>query len=384
MKMALTEILLVLTGIICAETKLVHVDLAVTGCSSCDGEDMKGLDGEEMAHADWQAKKYVMTLPEFVDPFTYSEGTYEAAVAQQQICKANLETVIKAYRHPAVAEAPPMSSIYPRDDVQLGTANTLICLIQGFYPPHINVTWTRNDKPVTAGVSTSQLRMNVNDGTYSQFSTLQFTPEEGDIYTCTVEHSALDRPLTREFAAPVVNLRLGKASVGGQPAILVCSAYDFYPKMIKLTWYRDGKEVTGDVISSEELADGDWYYQIHSHLEFTPKAGEKISCMVEHSSLKEPLVLQWDPPMPRTERAKIAVGVAALVLGFIVMVAGFIYYERSCRVSGAKMKKKPVLWGLDVDTAHKGMKSALWWLNSVTMPCDDTPVKTPAKLCQEY
>ncbi|XP_063051579.1 rano class II histocompatibility antigen, A beta chain-like isoform X1 [Engraulis encrasicolus] len=184
-----------------------------------------------------------------------------------------------------------------------------------------------------------------------------------------------------QTAEPVVKLKLGKASIGGQSAILVCSAYDFYPKMIKLTWYRDGKEVTGDVISSEELADGDWYYQIHSHLEFTPKAGEKISCMVEHSSLKEPLVVHWDPSMPRPEKTKIAVGVAALVLGFIVMVAGFIYYERSSRVSvsGANVKKKPVLWGLNVDTAHKGMKSALWWLNSVTMRCDETPVKTPVK-----
>lgn len=89
-------------------------------------------------------------------------------------------------------------------------------------------------------------------------------------------------------------LSLGRTSSGIHPAMLMCSAYEFYPRMIQLTWYRDGKEVTGgDVVSSEELADGDWYYQIHSHLEFTPKAGEKISCVVEHASLKEPLELVW-------------------------------------------------------------------------------------------
>ncbi|XP_063050195.1 rano class II histocompatibility antigen, A beta chain-like [Engraulis encrasicolus] len=97
--------------------------------------------------------------------------------------------------------------------------------------------------------------------------------------------------------------------------MLVCSAYNFYPKMIKLTWYRDGQEVTGDVISSEELADGDWYYQIHSHLEFTPKAGEKISCEVHHTSLKEPKLVDWDSSMPEPERNKIAIGAAGLVLG---------------------------------------------------------------------
>ncbi|KAL2092146.1 hypothetical protein ACEWY4_011944 [Coilia grayii] len=130
---------------------------------------------------------------------------------------------------------------------------------------------------------------------------------------------------------PEVVLSLGKPSSGDKPAVLMCSAYDFYPKMIKVTWYRDDKEVTGSVVSTEELADGDWYYQIHSHLEFTPKAGEKISCMVEHASLKGPLEIVWDPSMPEPERNKIAIGAAGLVLGLIVTAAGFIYYKTKAR-----------------------------------------------------
>ncbi|XP_062398237.1 H-2 class II histocompatibility antigen, A-R alpha chain-like isoform X2 [Sardina pilchardus] len=199
MKMTLTGVFLVLIGIIYTEAKNVHEDAALTGCTDTDGEDMYGLDGEEKAHADWKAGKYVMTLPEFADPFEYVEGTYEAALANQQVCKTNLETVTKAYKNPAVAQAPPMSSIYPRDDVMVGSENTLICLVTGFYPPQLNVTWTKNNHIVTKGVSTSQLRVNVNEGTFSQFYMLQFTPQPGDMYTCTVEHSALERPMTREF-----------------------------------------------------------------------------------------------------------------------------------------------------------------------------------------
>lgn len=53
--------------------------------------------------------------------------------------------------------------------------------------------------------------------------------------------------------------------------MLVCSVYNFYPKLIKVSWRRDGQEVTTGVTSTDELADGDWYYQVHSHLEFTPR-----------------------------------------------------------------------------------------------------------------
>uniref|UniRef100_A0A8D0CTJ6 Ig-like domain-containing protein n=1 Tax=Sander lucioperca TaxID=283035 RepID=A0A8D0CTJ6_SANLU len=110
--------------------------------------------------------------------------------------------------------------------------------------------------------------------------------------------------------------------------MLVCSVYNFYPKKIRVSWTRDGQEVTSDVTSTDELADGDWYYQIHSHLEYSP---EKISCMVEHASLRETLITDWDPSMPVSERNKIAIGASGLILGLVLSLAGFIYYKRKAR-----------------------------------------------------
>ncbi|KAG5281610.1 hypothetical protein AALO_G00074290 [Alosa alosa] len=155
MKMTLTGIFFILAGIIYTEAMDVAVDVALNGCTDTDGEKMFGLDGEEMAHSDWKAGN------------------------------------------------PPMSSIYPKSKVKVGTENSLICYITAFYPPRLNVTWTRNNKMMTQGVSTSQLRVNLKDGTYTMISTLQFTPQDGDMYTCTVEHSALDQPMTREFDVEV-------------------------------------------------------------------------------------------------------------------------------------------------------------------------------------
>ncbi|XP_069031318.1 H-2 class II histocompatibility antigen, E-S beta chain-like [Embiotoca jacksoni] len=121
------------------------------------------------------------------------------------------------------------------------------------------------------------------------------------------------------------------SSSGRHPSMLVCSVYDFFPKQIQVSWLRDGQKITSDVTSTEELADGDWYYQVHSELEYTPRSGEKISCVVEHASLDKPLITDWDPSMPESERNKVAIGASGLVLGLILSLAGFIYYKRKAR-----------------------------------------------------
>ncbi|XP_049342146.1 class II histocompatibility antigen, B-L beta chain-like isoform X2 [Astyanax mexicanus] len=94
-------------------------------------------------------------------------------------------------------------------------------------------------------------------------------------------------------ARPKVIVRSLRSASGDQPAMLMCSAHDFYPKPIKLTWLRNGKKVTGDVVFSEELYDGDWYYQIHSQLEYSPGPAEQITCMVEHLSFTQPALFHW-------------------------------------------------------------------------------------------
>uniref|UniRef100_A0A3Q4H3F5 Ig-like domain-containing protein n=1 Tax=Neolamprologus brichardi TaxID=32507 RepID=A0A3Q4H3F5_NEOBR len=126
---------------------------------------------------------------------------------------------------------------------------------------------------------------------------------------------------------PYVWLRSVDAADSRRPSMLVCSAYNFYPKQIKLTWLRDGKQTTTDVTSTEELPNGNWLYQIHSYLEYTPTPEEKISCMVEHASLMKPMIYDWEPS-PDSGRDKIAVGAAGLLLGLVFSVAGLIYYKK--------------------------------------------------------
>lgn len=145
---------------------------------------------------------------------------------------------------------------------------------------------------------------------------------------CKHNAQILDTSVRDKAVQPKITLKSVRQAGGSHPAILMCSAYDFYPKKIKVSWLRNGKEETSDVTSTMELADGDWFYQIHSHLEYTPKSGEKISCVVEHASSTKPIITDWDPSLPEPERNKIAIGASGLVLGIIIAAAGLIYYKK--------------------------------------------------------
>ncbi|KAK2844560.1 hypothetical protein Q5P01_011219 [Channa striata] len=127
---------------------------------------------------------------------------------------------------------------------------------------------------------------------------------------------------------PYVSLKSVETAGSKHPAMLMCSVYNFYPKQISVTWLRDGKEVTSDVTSTEEHPNGNWLYQIHSYLEYTPRSGEKITCMVEHASLNEPKLYDWDP-ISESEKNKIAVGAAGLLLGLVFLIAGIIVFKKN-------------------------------------------------------
>uniref|UniRef100_A0A3P9DP65 Mamu class II histocompatibility antigen, DR alpha chain-like n=1 Tax=Maylandia zebra TaxID=106582 RepID=A0A3P9DP65_9CICH len=198
------ELLLFLSCVLCVSADALHEDIGISGCSDSDGENMYGLDGEEKWYADFNKKEEIYPQPPFVvNPFHYQEGTYEGAVANQQVCKQNLKVDMQAYKNPPLQrDAPSGVMIYTRDEVEFGEKNYLICYVTGFYPAPVNVSWTKNKEKVTQGSSINVPYIN-KDGTFTQISRLQFTPQQGDIYSCAVQHLALTQPETRLYDVEV-------------------------------------------------------------------------------------------------------------------------------------------------------------------------------------
>ncbi|KAF5895816.1 MHC class II beta chain, partial [Clarias magur] len=134
-------------------------------------------------------------------------------------------------------------------------------------------------------------------------------------------------PSFQKTVKPEVIVRSLRSESDVLPAMLMCSAYDYYPKGVRVSWLRDGELVSEGVSHAEdERSDGDWYYQMHTYLEYKARPGENISCMVEHESLTQPLIHTWDPPLPVEERNKLIIGISLLVFGIILAVTGFFYY----------------------------------------------------------
>ncbi|XP_008580034.1 PREDICTED: HLA class II histocompatibility antigen, DP beta 1 chain [Galeopterus variegatus] len=78
--------------------------------------------------------------------------------------------------------------------------NLLVCHVTDFYPGNIQIQWFRNGQEETSGVMSTELIRN-GDWTFQILVMLEMTPQQGDVYTCQVEHPSLDSPVTVEWRA---------------------------------------------------------------------------------------------------------------------------------------------------------------------------------------
>uniref|UniRef100_A0A8C4ICC6 Ig-like domain-containing protein n=1 Tax=Dicentrarchus labrax TaxID=13489 RepID=A0A8C4ICC6_DICLA len=175
----------------CALSQIPHEVLYFVGCFINGTTEVQfEFDNEEILHVDLQKEDIEYTVPRLIDldQSHIFEGfsVLSEAFSSKDICLTLNKGVASEFKNPPEE----------KEEFEPGVENGLTCFVNHFYPPDIKVSWTKNGRPVSEGVSLSCYYPN-NDQTFYQFSTLTFTPMEGDMYSCTVEHSALDSPKTR-------------------------------------------------------------------------------------------------------------------------------------------------------------------------------------------
>uniref|UniRef100_A0A8C6U4U5 Ig-like domain-containing protein n=1 Tax=Neogobius melanostomus TaxID=47308 RepID=A0A8C6U4U5_9GOBI len=180
-----------------------HQSVSFGGCSNPDpipdpklrGEEMFGLDGEVYAYADFDRQEAIYPQPEFVDHITYP-GSYYEAVSNQNTCRYNLRVLNEKMKEfPLPLEPPGDPLLYPRAHLRPLQPNTLVCRASGFYPAPVVFSWTRDRQNISSS-SVSQAFPH-SDGTFTQFSTIKLLPQEGEVYSCSLEHPALRERATR-------------------------------------------------------------------------------------------------------------------------------------------------------------------------------------------
>ncbi|KAK3538696.1 hypothetical protein QTP86_013042 [Hemibagrus guttatus] len=118
---------------------------------------------------------------------------------------------------------------------------------------------------------------------------------------------------------------------------VVCHATGFFPKEVMISWRKDGEDVNEDVELRETLPNQDGSFQKRSILKVPAEELQKhtYTCVIQHSSLKEELVLE----VPKGGGLMaIIVGVVVALVVLVAVVAGIMVWKKK----NSGFKRAPV------------------------------------------
>ncbi|XP_054833579.1 H-2 class II histocompatibility antigen, E-S beta chain-like [Eublepharis macularius] len=162
------------------------------------------------------------------------------------------------------------------------------------------------------------------DAWNSQKETLDYLRGAVDRY-CRYNYRAWEGILTTK-AQPTVKISFTKAETLSHPSLLICTAAGYYPSEINFKWLKNGQEQTEGLGYSEEFQNGDWTFMNQVMLETVPERGDVYTCQVEHSSLTEPITVQWEPRRSDSAKSKVWTGAVGAVLGAVFVAVGLSLY----------------------------------------------------------
>ncbi|XP_072298597.1 uncharacterized protein ighd [Eucyclogobius newberryi] len=169
---------------------------------------------------------------------------------------------------------------------------SLDCLVSGFYPPDVIISWEKNGIRVPSSSQTNAPLWQDKDGvTYSTSSRLNISKslEEDSTYSCVVRHESSDTPfrsnITDVFASVILTLPSAVLLRGDHE--LVCLVTGFSPAHINISWFLDNSTQLHGHNTSDVLRGPDGKFSIQSHLRLAPTdmlPGALHTCRVTHTT----------------------------------------------------------------------------------------------------
>ncbi|NP_001229645.1 MHC class II DR alpha isoform X1 [Ornithorhynchus anatinus] len=179
------------------EHRIIQAEFSQT--HSPTGEFMFEFDGDEIFHVDLDRKETVWRLADFSN---YASFEAQGGLANLAVDKANMDILIKRSNHTPATNVAPEVTVFPENPVEMGQPNILICFVDKFSPPVVNISWLRNGQPWSKGASETDFYPRT-DHSFRKFHYLPFIPSANDFYDCKVEHWGLEEPLLRHWEPKV-------------------------------------------------------------------------------------------------------------------------------------------------------------------------------------
>ncbi|KAM4641167.1 major histocompatibility complex class I-related gene protein-like [Discoglossus pictus] len=143
---------------------------------------------------------------------------------------------------------------------------------------------------------------------------------------------------------PVV--RITNQTISKDSMILHCRAYDHYPMDISMTWKRNGQQIEEKDLHSMTLPLPNHNYLSSISVNVTVNAGDTYTCKVIHSSLENPLTVEWNSHPPPRDGLSIGIVIAiclAIILVLSITVFGLVTWskKRSERILPERFTNHP-------------------------------------------
>ncbi|TNN37374.1 Class II histocompatibility antigen, M beta 1 chain [Liparis tanakae] len=295
--------------------------------------------------------------------------------------------------------APPTLSI-PQQWVVLETESQLRCHADGFYPPPVVFSWTRDGQVVQPPYDVEGEQ--TSDGYYEAAGNLTFYPSREDqnvTFGCSVSHKGSNQnrlfQLNITFT-PSIRLSAMPSPSEDAPLTLYCDVESFYPEEVSVSWLQNST-VLPEPPATEQNPDGT--FRTRHYYTLSPEQrgqGGKVECAVNQPGVVHPArgsgyLEKLDPQdeapvLTKSAKASVAMMSISIVLVFLLCF-GFSWRRRdeklkSLSVSGIILPPHVVVGQkgrvtVSIEGRRVDRVQAAWFLNDT--PISDTSLTGASK-----
>ncbi|XP_067836140.1 immunoglobulin gamma-1 heavy chain-like [Heptranchias perlo] len=280
--------------VVCADPSQVQISWEVNGKERSEGIVTQGPreEGSQRTVVS-RLRTSAMEWASGVEYVCSAQGPSSSSPVSKRTRSAKVEP-----KSPTVRLLPP-----PAQETKSKNTATLECMITGFYPDLIHVSWEKDGSPISSNTSAAPTALE-QARTFSARHYLTVSTEEwkkGSVFTCTVSHPPTNSTTSQEVKDVQdqcldtgISVTLSKPSFEeiwrNRTATIICEVLHGDLEGVRVTWQVDGKEREDGVKTQGPERNGD-KERISSRLTVPAaewESGVEYLCLVEDESLPTP------------------------------------------------------------------------------------------------